>query len=68
MHSAVRNGQESMAMILTVTMKIMTQLSSSPKQKRKAKRDKKWLKGNVNVGLQLIYGPPIRSALTIRRG
>ena len=52
MHSAISDGQTSMAMILMVTVKTVILLSSSPKKKRKAKRDKKWLKGNVNVGLQ----------------
>ena len=49
MHSAIKNGQKSMAMILMVMMKIATQLSSSPRKKRKAKRDKRQckLKGNV---------------------
>ena len=53
-------------MILTVTMKTVIVLSSSPKKKRKANRDKKWLKGNVNVDLQHTYGPPISSAATIK--
>ena len=38
-----------------------------PKEKKKRKKGQKRLKGNVNVGLQLIYRPPIMSALTIKR-
>ena len=51
----------------TVTMKIVTQQSSSPRKTRKQQRAKKWLKGNVNVGLKLIYGPSMMSALTVKR-
>ena len=61
MHSAIRNDQRSMAMILTVMIKTVTLLSSSPKKKkRKATRDKNWM-GSVSVDLQHTHRPPISS-------
>ena len=66
MHSAVRNGQKIMALILMVTMKIVILLSSSLKKQRQAKRHEKQLKGPIGVGPQLTCGSPIVSAPLIQ--